>query len=410
MPTYRYEVQRDGGELAIGDLAAASVTAAAGVLREQGGRIIRITPQRRSGVSIGKRVRAILLAGSGPTKANVLDFTTQLAVMIRAGISLHAAIDGIASQVKTDKFRQVLLAIQGELEAGAPFSEAIASHPRLFNPLYVNMVRASEMSGAFGRMLDRIAAIIARQIETRKMVIGASLYPMVIGMLATTVTIFLLTFVLPRFAGVFAGKEALLPWPTIFLMALSGWMEVWWWTIPLAMVAVATGTLIASRTEQGGSFLDRWKLRLPVFRRMLRALYINRSLQTLGELLNAGVPLVNALRVTGDITGNCRYRELWHGVGEGVREGRRINEILSETPLLPRPVVQMIAAGEESGRLGDVLEEISEYYDRVLRDAIKTFTSLLEPLMIVVMGMLVGFIAMAIILPIFKMSSVVTGG
>ena len=141
---------------------------------------------------------------------------------------------------------------------------------------------------------------------------------------------------------------------------------------------------------------------------MLRALYITRSLQTLGELVNAGVPMINALKVTGNIAGNRSYHELWGEVATGVEEGRRINEVLDGTKLLPIPVIQMIAAGEESGKLGDVLEEISEYYDRVLRDAVRTFTSLLEPAMIVFMGAIVGFIAMAIILPIFKMSAVVT--
>ena len=142
---------------------------------------------------------------------------------------------------------------------------------------------------------------------------------------------------------------------------------------------------------------------------MLRALYITRSLQTLGELVNAGVPMINALEVTGNISGNRHNHTLWSNVGSGVKEGRRINEVLDGTKLLPMPVVQMIAAGEESGKLGDVLEEISEYYDRVLRDAVKTFTSLLEPAMIIIMGVIVGFIAMAIILPIFKMSAVVSG-
>jgi type IV pilus assembly protein PilC len=174
------------------------------------------------------------------------------------------------------------------------------------------------------------------------------------------------------------------------------------------MACIAAGLVLLSKTERGRCILDTLKLKFPVVRKMLRALYITRSLQTLGELVNAGVPMINALEVTGNIAGNRNYHALWDGVAEGVKEGRRINEVLGGTKLLPMPVIQMIAAGEESGKLGDVLEEISEYYDRVLRDAVKTFTSLLEPIMIVFMGGIVGFIAMAIILPIFKMSAVVT--
>jgi type IV pilus assembly protein PilC len=241
------------------------------------------------------------------------------------------------------------------------------------------------------------------------MMIGACVYPAVIGGLATVVTIFLLTFVLPRFAGVFAGKEDVLPWPTIFLMGLSEWMVLYWWTVPISIGCIVVGVIFSSRTKRGRFYIDSIKLYLPVVRHMLRALYINRSLQTLGELINAGVPMLSSLEVTGNISGNQHYKKLWYDVRKGVREGDRIARTIEGTTLLPKPVIQMVSAGEESGRLGDVLQEVAEYYERVLRDAVKTFTSLLEPAMIVFMGGIVGFIAMAIILPIFKMSAVVSG-
>jgi type IV pilus assembly protein PilC len=408
MPTYRYELQQESGDLFVGQIAAQSASGAATAIQQRGGRIVRLVPLQTTNGSILKKIWAVLNTGNGPKKKDILDFTTQLAVMVRAGISLRVSIDGISKHVENDKFKEILISIKEDLEAGCTFSDAISKYPRLFSPLYINMVRASELSGSFGHMLDRIAKIITRQIETKKLIVGASIYPAVIGGLATVVTIFLLTFVLPRFAGVFAGKEAILPWPTKFLMGLSAWMVVYWWLVPIGMACIAAGLVLLSKTERGRCILDTLKLKFPVVRKMLRALCITRSLQTLGELVNAGVPMINALEVTGNIAGNRNYHALWGGVAEGVKEGRRINEVLGGTKLLPTPVIQMIAAGEESGKLGDVLEEISEYYDRVLRDAVKTFTSLLEPIMIVFMGGIVGFIAMAIILPIFKMSAVVT--
>jgi type IV pilus assembly protein PilC len=408
MPTYRYELQQESGDLFVGQIAAQSAAGAATAIQQRGGRIVRLVPLQASGGSILKKIWAILNTGNGPSKKDVLDFTTQLAVMVRAGISLRVSIDGISKHVENDKFKEILTAIKEDLEAGCTFSDAISKYPRLFSSLYINMVRASELSGSFGHMLDRIAKIITRQIETKKLIVGASIYPAVIGSLATVVTIFLLTFVLPRFAGVFAGKEEILPWPTKFLMGLSAWMVVYWWLVPIGMACIAAGLILLSKTERGRCVLDKLKLKFPIVRKMLSALYITRSLQTLGELINAGVPMISALEVTGNIAGNRNYHALWDGVAGGVQEGRRINEVLDGTKLLPMPVIQMIAAGEESGKLGDVLEEISEYYDRVLRDAVKTFTSLLEPIMIVFMGVIVGFIAMAIILPIFKMSAVVT--
>ena len=174
-------------------------------------------------------------------------------------------------------------------------------------------------------------------------------------------------------------------------------------------MAVIIGFLLLLRTNPGQLFFDRLKLTVPLFRGMFRALYVSRSLQTMGELLNAGVPVLDAVGVTADISGNRLYSDLWRRVQSSVREGRKLNDELEQSNLLPGSVVQMVSAGEESGRLGEVLEEVADFYQRVLRDAIKTMTSMIEPVLIVVMGGMVGFIAMAIILPIFKMSSVVSG-
>ena len=169
MPTYRYELQQEAGDLMAGQLAAESAAAAAEALRERGGRIVRLVPFQSNEIGLMHRVWKILNAGSGPTKREILDFTTQLAVMIRAGISLRVAIDGIASNIENKAFKEILRSMKEDIEAGCTFSDAIAQYPKLFSPLYINMVRASELSGSFGHMLDRIAKIITRQIETRKM-------------------------------------------------------------------------------------------------------------------------------------------------------------------------------------------------------------------------------------------------
>ena len=389
-------------------MAAESAGAAAMSLRRQGHHVLKLSAAGGGAID-WKRIGEILNAGSGPTQKEVLDFTVQLAVMIRAGINLRLALDGIADQTKNARFRRIIQSIRADVEGGKSFSEAIGKHPKLFNPLYVNMVRASEMSGSFARMLDRIAAFMTQQIETRKMVVGASIYPGIIAVMAICVTVFLLTFVLPRFAGVFEGKESVLPTPTKLLMGLSEWMVLNWQLLVGAAAAGVVGIIFSLRTAPGKIFFDRLKLTVPLFRRMFRALYVSRSLQTMGELLNAGVPVLDALGVTGEISGNQVYRSLWKRVQGSVREGDKIHTELEQSNLLPGSVVQMVAAGEESGRLGEVLEEVAEFYQRVLRDAIKAMTSMIEPLLIVAMGSLVGFIAMAIILPIFKMSSLVSG-
>ncbi|MEL7473580.1 MAG: type II secretion system F family protein, partial [Planctomycetota bacterium] len=274
-------------------------------------------------------------------------------------------------------------------------------------PLYINMVRASEMSGSFSQMLDRIAGYIGQQIETRKMVVGASIYPAIIGVLAVGVTIFLLTFVLPKFYGLFDGKEDVLPWATTFLMALSKTLMQQWPYVIGTVAAVVGGVWAILRTNTGKYWFDRMKLTIPVVSAMFKSLYISRSLHTMGQLINAGVPMLDTITITGEISGNQIYKGLWQRVHSSVKQGRKLVTTLHKDPLLPKAVTQMISAGEESGNLGEVLDEISTFYTKKLKDNIKAVTSMIEPLMILVMGGIVGFIAMAIILPIFKMSQLV---
>jgi len=406
MPQYRYQMKTSGGETSTGVVSADNALNAAERLRSAGNTVLSLTPINQK-TGEGWKEKLASMNHSGPTQKEVLQFTSQLAVMIRAGISIRAAIEGIADQTENPKMRKILYQIKQDVESGKPFSDALAKHNKLFGPLYINMVRASEMSGSFSQMLDRIAAYLAQQIETRAMVIGAMIYPVVIAVMAIGTTIFLLTFVLPRFAAVFEGKESAMPWPTIFLMNMSAFMVDWWWAVVGAMLLGVVGLVITGKTETGGYWFDVIKLRMPIMKRMFRALYITRSLHTMGELINAGVPMLDTLAITGEISGNRLYKRMWRSVFGAVKQGKKIASQLVKTPLLPASVTQMISAGEESGKLGEVLDEVSAFYAKQLREAIKTVTSMIEPIMIIVMGSLVGFIAMAIILPIFKLSTLV---
>ncbi|MBK9187976.1 MAG: type II secretion system F family protein [Phycisphaerales bacterium] len=407
MANYKYQIRTAGGQVQAGVIGADSVAAASAMLRQQGAHVLSLSALAAGEGQGGLAAKLRELNAGKPTQKHVLDFTTQLAVMIRAGINLRAALDGIAEQTTHPGFRAVIMQLKHDVEGGKQFSDSIAKHPKLFNPLYVNMVKASEMSGSFSKMLDRIAAYITQQIETRKMVVGASIYPAIIGGLAVCVTVFLLTFVLPKFAGVFQGKEAVLPWATKFLMGLSAFM-VKNWMLLVGTAAVGGGSIFAfTKTELGSFWVDKLKLSIPVVRTMFRSLYISRSLQTMGQLINAGVPMLDTLAITGDISGNVIFQGLWRKVHASVKQGKKITHALQKNPTLPVAVSQMIAAGEESGKLGEVLDEISVYYSKQLKDNIKAVTSMIEPVMILLMGTVVGFIAMAIILPIFKMSQIV---
>jgi len=408
MPNYKYTVKAQDGKVRTGVLSADSATSAAAVLRNQGVHVMSVDTAKEGFAQTGFMKVLGDLNTKQPTQKNVLDFTTQLAVMIRAGINLRAALDGIADQTDHKAFRKIIEELKADVESGKQFSDALAKHPKLFSPLYINMVRASEMSGSFSEMLVRIAGYIGQQIETRKMVIGASIYPAIIGGMAVTVTIFLMTFVLPKFYTVFEGKEDVLPWATNFLMMLSQTLRSQWPFLIGGLLVLVGGFFAFSKTEIGAFWIDRSKLTIPVLRTMFRSLYITRSLQTMGQLINAGVPMLDTLTITSDISGNKLFEGMWRKVHGNVKQGRKIAEPLQASSLLPKSVVQMISAGEESGKLGEVLDEISVYYAQQLKDHIKAVTGMIEPVMIILMGSVVGFIAMAIILPIFKMSQIVS--
>jgi type IV pilus assembly protein PilC len=405
MPTYRYESKNAAGKVTAGVLNAANLGAASQELRNRGEYILALAP-----VEAGKR-KGLTLADInitfGPSAKDVQGFTSQLAVMIRAGISIRAAIEGIADQVQNPKFKVMLVQMKKDVESGKQFSDALMRYPKVFSPLYINMVKASELSGGFSKMLDRVAGYLAQQIETSSMVKGAMIYPGIIGTMAVGTTVFLLTFVLPRFLVIFKGKEKALPAPTKMLMALSSFMVNYWYVLLLGLAAAIWGFMLLIKTDWGRVWWDKSKLSFPLFKKLFRALYISRSLHTMGQLINAGVPILDTLGITAEISGNVMYKRMWRSVYMAVKQGKKISTPLTKSPLLPRSVVQMIGAGEESGKLGEVLDEVSEFYARELKAVIKGVTAMIEPLMIVLMGSIVGFIAMSIILPIFKLSSLV---
>jgi type IV pilus assembly protein PilC len=402
--TYRYETKDAAGKVEAGIINAPNLTAASQQLRAAGRSIVTLQAVEEQKHKIALKD---LNVSFGPGQKDVQNFTSQLAVMIRAGISIRAAIEGISEQTENPKFRKMLEQMKRDVEGGKQFSDALMRYPKTFSPLYINMVKASELSGSFSSMLDKIAIYLQHQIETRSMIIGAMIYPGIIGAMAVSTTIFMLTFVLPRFLVIFKGHEDVLPTPTKILLAMSNFMTHYWYVLLVALIAAIWGGMLLLRTDGGRLWFDKMKLTVPLIKKLCRALYISRSLHTMGQLLNAGVPMLDTLAITAEISGNLLYKRMWRAVYQAVKQGKKISTPLMKSPLLPKAVIQMISAGEESGKLGEVLAEVADYYNRELRAVIKSVTAMIEPLMIVAMGSVVGFIAMSIILPIFKISQLV---
>jgi type II secretory pathway component PulF len=343
----------------------------------------------------------------GPSQKDILSFTNQLAVMVRAGISLVDTLESIAEQQEKAKFAAIITDLKNQIEEGKSFSQALAEHDRVFGNLYINMVAAAEVSGSLSSMLQKLVEYLDEEAETRSQIKGAMVYPIIIAVMAVLVTAFLLCFVLPRFTAIFAGKEHLLPGATRILMASSTFLRDYWFFILPSVGGVIGGFLYFIGTNVGRLWWDKTKLVLPLIKKLCRNLYITRSLHTMGVLAHAGVPILNTISITAQIAGNVLYKDMWLAVYQDVRQGKKIASSLGRCNLMPSDVVQMIKSGEDSGTMSDVLKDVANYYARELRAVIKTTISMIEPIMIVVMGVLVGFIAMSIILPIFKMSSVV---
>jgi len=408
MPNYRYELRETTGQVSTGIIAANSTSAAAQMLRAQGGYILSLLELGEA----GKRGMNNILSFKvqlGPSNKDVLNFTRQLAVMIKAGINIRSALEGIVDQVENDKFKAILQQIRRDVEGGKCFSEALVRFPKVFTPLYINMVKASELSGSFGSMLERIADYLSHQIDTRAQVRGAMIYPIIIAVMAVATTVFMLTYVLPKFVVIFEGKEAALPAPTKIILSLSYVVRTYWYAILGVLAGAVWSFLWLINTEGGRAWWDLTKLRIPIVKKLCRCLYISRSMHTMGELVNAGVPMLDTISITANISGNTVFKQMWHQVFVAVKQGKKISAPLARNRQLPKNVVQMISSGEESGKLAEVLRDISEFYQKELTHVIRAVTALIEPLMIVIMGFVVGFIAMSIILPVFKLSTLVKG-
>jgi len=407
MHTYQYRVRRTSGQVLVGTLRADSQLLAAQQARDLGGAVLELIRLSDEGAGKKHGLLARLGLGQGVGGKDLLAFTSQLAVMTKAGIGLTTALESIGDQITNPNMAQVVSTLKRDVESGRQFSEALQRFPKVFSPLYVNMVRASELSGSFGHMLDRIGEYLNQQMETKRQVTGAMVYPAIIVTMALTTTVFMLTFVLPRFMILFQGKEDILPLPTKILMAMSASMVGYWYVYLVTVVGGTTGFTYFIRTEFGHAWWDGAKLKIPICAKLCHALYLSRGLRTMGELVNAGVPMLDTIAITAEVSGNLHYARVWQRVHLAVRKGQRIAPTLARSKFIPASVSQMISAGEDTGALAEILKDVSEFYDKQLKATIKAVTAAIEPIMIVAMGAIVGFIAASILLPIFKISQLV---
>jgi type IV pilus assembly protein PilC len=392
--SFDYKVRDVLGKVHEGTLEAENRDDAANRLRRDGMQILELDEEGAGW--------EILPQGIRPTE--IIYATSQLAVMVDTGINLSVALESIAQQESNRTLKQVLTDLRNQVESGEDFSSALARHPKHFDRTYISLIKASEHTGTLGPMLDTIAEYQRKQLETRQKVRAAMAYPAVMLVLAIGVTIFLLTYVMPKFQPLFQRKGMKLPVMTRVLMAASHILIDYWYLWALAAIVGVIAFVVARRTEEGRRFFDWLKISVPLLGPLNRKVILSRSVRTLGTMVAAGVSMLDCIRLAAEVAGNYYYEQVWLGVLDKITQGDRIADSLRGNPLFPPTLVQMINSGEETAKLDAVLAKVSVYYDREVETSIKATTSLIEPLLIVVMGSVVGSIAMGLLLPIFSLS------
>ena len=330
-------------------------------------------------------------------RKDMMHFSRQLAVFVRAGIPILDALDVIAEEATDKMLQKVLAGMSDALREGETFSSAASAHPEAFAPFYLGILRSAEMTGNLDNALDQIAGYLERDLDARHRMTSALVYPVIVMCMAVVTVVVLTVFVLPKFRGFFKSLNAKLPLPTRMLLGFSRLTSIWWPEIVGVVVIFTVGSFIAIRTKAGRARLDHDLLHVPVLGELIRCAILERLCRVLSSMTSAGVPLPESLLVAAQATNNAVYRKGLAQVREAMIRGEGLAQPLAATKLIPGAARQMIKVGEETGTLGDQLEAAAKYFDRELDYKIKGFTALFEPMTILFVGIIVGFVAVALV-------------
>ncbi|HEX9639641.1 MAG TPA: type II secretion system F family protein [Acidobacteriota bacterium] len=395
MPNYSYRGQGPGGKALKGVMVAANKNAVVAALRKQ--RIVVTSIKER-----GKEISLPKLGGRVRLKELAI-FTRQLSVMIDAGLPLVQCLEILGSQQTNKFFQSVLFKVRSDVEAGSTFTDALRQHPAVFNELFCSLIAAGEVGGILDAILQRLAMYIEKSIKLRRAVRSALIYPTAVITIASLVVAIILWKVIPTFAALFAGLGAQLPLPTRIVIAISQFFAKFF----LFMLGGAILLMIAMsryyRTPRGRRMVDRMLLRLPVVGLILRKIAVARFCRTLGTLTSSGVPILDGLNITAHTAGNAIVEDAIRVTRKGVEEGKTLAEPLRDTEVFPPMVVQMISVGEQTGELDTMLSKIADFYEDEVDASVENLISLLEPLMILFLGVVIGGIVISMYLPLFDL-------
>ncbi|MBI4607405.1 MAG: type II secretion system inner membrane protein GspF [Candidatus Rokubacteria bacterium] len=340
----------------------------------------------------------------GISTRELQSFTQQLATLLTAGVELDRALAIQTELTHNRNFRRIIAQVRESVQGGSSLAEALARHPRVFSRLYVSMVSAGEAGGVLEQLLARLATFLAGVQELKDYLVTSLIYPVFLAVVGTSTVTLLLVFVLPQFTTIFQAMGGTLPLPTQILLGVSGFLTAYWWLVAGGLAAAVVGARQFVATPGGGLAWDRLKLRLPLVGVLLQKTEVARWARTLGTLVESGIPFFQATRIVKETVGNRVIAQAMDSVAEGVKKGAGIAVPLRESGVFPPLAIHMISVGEESGRLEEMLLRVAEAYDTEVRTGVKRLISLLEPIMIVAMGIVVGLVVISILLAIFSIN------
>jgi general secretion pathway protein F len=333
--------------------------------------------------------------------------TRQLASLVGGGLTLMQSIDALIEHTENERLASALMQIREELRGGGTFAEALTKHPHLFSPLYVSIVRAGEVSGELPRVLNWLADYMEREQTRRTQIRSALAYPILLSIVMVIALSFLLIFLVPRYAALFAEMGQSLPLPTQILLAVSGFLVRWWWAIGSGIVAIVYAYRLVRRTPRGRWVTDAWKLRLPVFGRLHLKSAVGRMARALSVLLLGGVSVLEALAVVRDVVGNEVLAQALDEVRQRVREGERLADHLRRSGVFPPLLTRLAAVGEETGSLPQALTTVADTLDLEVDSSLKALVALLEPALILSLGIVVGFVVISLLMAVFQLNALV---
>ena len=401
MPTFYYQATDKSGKVKKGEVSASSENAAVSLL--QAHRLVITSLEEKKEMSLEVRLRSLLKV----SPKDLVVFSRQLACMISAGVPIVQALTALSRQPGNLKFRDIISKIRDSVNAGEKLSDAISSFPHVFSGFFINVIRSGEISGNLSGALETLADSVEGNYELRSKIKGALAYPLFILVALFGVGGFLVIFVMPKLLDVFKGVDVELPFTTNLLIATSNFAQSYWWLLLFLVLGLILIIWLFARTHGGKQFWDRLQLKLPVFGKLFEKIYMARFTGDLKTFVVGGVPIIQALRIGADSIGSSVYKDIIMEAADRVEAGEPIAESLLRHKEIPLMVSQMIGVGERTGKLDQVCGVVSNFFSKEVDNTLKTLTTLIEPILMIIMGIGVGVIVSAIIMPIYSLTQVI---